>query len=132
MKIEPGMEIIVTGVEWREDWEFDHPTVLLTPVRRYSPYGDSPEQMVESLAIDAAVDGEIKDHDDAAEFEWRGWSWKRLAAVYRRCFAGANFPRKQYQAFRAVVRFVTDGDGELEARIGEIEYSHAEASKATR
>jgi hypothetical protein len=123
MKVEAGTKITVRGLEWREDWEFDHPVVLLEPVKRYSPNGDSAEQMVENLCIDGAVDGEIRDHDNDAEFRWRGWSWKRLAAVWRSCFLGANFPKKQYRAFEAVVEFGLDEEGELVGDFGPIRYS---------
>lgn len=119
-----GTEFTITGLEWREDWEFDHPTVILSPVKRYSPNGDSPEQMVEELLIDAACDGKLLDHDDRQEFEWRGWSWTNLKRVYRRCFQGRVYPKKSYRAFSATVRFFAGEDGELEFALSELNYSN--------
>lgn len=113
MKIENGTVITVKALEWREDWEFDHPTVILSPVRRYSPNGDSIAQMVEELGIDACVDGELEDENMDDEFEWRGWSWKRLNRVFREALKGKVFPRKEYRAKQFELRFHPDGDGAL-------------------
>lgn len=80
-----GQPIRFLAAEWREDWEFDHPTVLLEPVFRYSPNGESPEGMIEDAAIDIAVAADHGDavraemhHSDRKEFDWRGWD---LAAL---------------------------------------------------
>jgi hypothetical protein len=113
MKIESGTTITVKALEWREDWEFDHPTVILSPIRRYSPNGDSIARMVEELGIDASVDGELKDEDNEIEFDWRGWSWERLERVFREAMRGKAFPKKQYQAAEYKMRFFLDEEGLL-------------------
>lgn len=113
MKIENGTIITVKALEWREDWEFDHPTVILSPVRRYSPNGESISQMVEELGIDACVTGTLIDEDNDIEFEWRGWSWKRLERVFREAMNGKKFPKRGYVAAEYQLRFHPDEYGDL-------------------
>lgn len=118
MKIEAEMEIEITGLTWiEEQWEFDHPSVILTPIKRYSPNGDSADQMIEDLCIDACVDGELKDEDCDKEFGWRGWRWEYLRRVYRQCVSGKEFPHKDYQAFSAKIRFYLDENGQLDSEL---------------
>ncbi len=106
MKIEHGTSITVKILEWHEEhWEFDRPIVILSPVIRYSPNGESAEYMAEDLGIDACLDGEIKDHDYTKEFEWRGWNIKYLNKVYNQCRKGKKFPNKQYKATEYLLRF---------------------------
>jgi hypothetical protein len=85
IKIVLNKPIRFLAFEWREHWEFDHPTVLLEPVFKFSPNGTSLEHMVEDAAIDIALAmegcGEIPDHrmgSTRKEFRWRGWSLKTI------------------------------------------------------
>ncbi len=113
MKVEAGMNLTVDVLEWREDWEFDHPTLVLAPVLRYSPNGESSEGMAESLGIDACLDGEIKSEDVAREFEWREWSLARLRRVFAQAYSGKQFPKKCYRAARWRLKFFNEESGEL-------------------
>jgi hypothetical protein len=113
MEINDGTTFILKALEWREDWEFDHPTVILEPVFRYSPNGNSIEYMVESLCIDGCVDGKLETHDYEQEFTWRGWSLENLKRVYLQCLKGKKFPQKQYKAAEYKIKFYLDNHDEL-------------------
>lgn len=119
IEIKDGTVITVRALEWQEDWEFDHPTVILSPVRRYSPNGDSMEEMIESLGIDACVDGKVGDEFVEDEFEWRGWSWATLRRVYSAALRGKRFPKKRYRAKQVEMKFYLD-DGELAFTVRDI------------
>lgn len=80
-----GQPVRFLAVEWREPWEFDHPTAVLEPVFRYSPNGTSPESMTEDAAIDICLDAEKgrptragMHPSDVKEFAWRGWDVDEL------------------------------------------------------
>jgi hypothetical protein len=120
MEIQNGTTITVQALEWREDWEFDHPTVILSPVRRYSPNGDSMDEMIESLGINACVDGRLEDEEDDGEFEWRGWSWNRLRRVFLEALKGKTFPKKGYRAKQVEMRFFLDEDNNLTFATSEV------------
>lgn len=78
----PGDVFEIVVVRWDAHWEFDCPVVILSPVKRYSPNGTSSEEMAETLADDLCLlaDGEeLHDEDCAKEFEWRGWTWEKIA-----------------------------------------------------
>lgn len=119
-RIQMNAPVRFLAVEWREDWEFDHPSCLLLPVVRYSPNGDSCEQMIEDAAIDIALDLETGkstlDEIVSREFEWRGWSLDRLRTVARQALRGRQFPMKAYRAVEQSIVFERNTEGEVEFR----------------
>ncbi|MHC5542819.1 hypothetical protein ACYOEI_31730 [Singulisphaera rosea] len=117
-----GVPIRFLALQWSEGWEFDHPTVLLEPVVRYSPFGVMCERMIEEVAVDIAIDADddpttvIRDALDndgvRQEFEWRGWSIANLRRVAKKALAGKRFPQKHYHAEEQwLVFFRTPQDG---------------------
>jgi hypothetical protein len=102
------------ALAWHEGWEFDHPTVVLAPLQRYSPNGHSCEVMVEDLAVAMCLDMEqgkpLVSHDEQREFARCGWSWSYLRRVARQSLAGREFPRKCYTAKEFWVVFRRVGD----------------------
>lgn len=46
-KLESERVVRFVALAWNEDWEFDHPTVLLEPIRKYSPWGRSPVSVLQ-------------------------------------------------------------------------------------
>lgn len=99
MKIESGTELIVKGLRWHEaGWEFDCPVMLLSPVIRYSPNGESIEEMVESLLLGATIDEKLETHDYSKEFDYRGWRLAYLNKVWNSAIKGKKYPKKNYQA----------------------------------
>ena len=115
IEVKDGTEIIVKVLEWHEGWEFDHPILVLSPVIRYSPNGESAEYMAEDLGIDLCVDGKAENHDYTSEFEWRGWKLDYLNKVYSQARKGKKFPKKCHKATEYRLRFFLDGEiGQLE------------------
>jgi hypothetical protein len=117
-----GSEIVVDVLRWNEGWEFDCPVCILRPVVRFSPNGDDAEQMVENLAIDAAVTGHLQSTevgaDGVVDKQYPLKALKRRWAANRR---GVQFPRLQYSASRFRVRFIASS--ERDAEPGELTFT---------
>lgn len=87
-KPELGKPVRFLAVEWREHWDFDHPTVLIEPVFRYSPDGESLDGIIEDAAIDVCIAAEkgegvrVGIHPSTQkEFDWREWDVEQLRTV---------------------------------------------------
>lgn len=104
IEIKPGLKIRVRGLRWSAGWEFDCPTAIIDPVYRFHEDGCSLEHAVESLLIDACVDGKLKSHDPHFWDEFRGWS----PAYLRR-----KFYRKHVERIDIIATFVLDEYGDL-------------------
>lgn len=104
IEITPGLQIRVRGLRWSAGWEFDCPTAIIAPVYRFHEDGCSLEYAVESLLIDACIDGHIKDNDPHFWADFRGWS----PAYLKR-----QFYRKHVERVDLLVTFELDKRGEL-------------------
>lgn len=113
LRILPGAELVVDVLRWHEGWDFDCPVCVLRPVVRFSPNGESAEQLVESLCLDACVDGALysEAEDGLVDRQFPIGMLKRRWAAARR---GVVFPVRQYKAYRFRVRFHPNTLGELE------------------
>jgi hypothetical protein len=109
-----GTEIVVDVLRWNEGWDFDCPVCILRPVVQFSPNGDHAEDMVEQLAINASIDGYVRDEGTEGGLVDRQFplaSLKRRWAANRR---GVEFPQKGYTATRFRIRFRPDTDQDAE------------------
>lgn len=89
MKIKEGDIVEIIAIDWDEPhWEFGHPCVIVSPIIRYSPNGESPEKMIEDLVIDLICEEDVESKDISREFEWRGWKLNTLKKVCRDRLAG--------------------------------------------
>lgn len=104
IKIKVGDKFRVRGLRWSAGWEFDCPTAIIAPVYRFHEDGCSLEYAVESLMIDACIDGELKSQDPKFWGDFRGWTPQYL----RR-----KFYRPYVQTTDLLVTIVLDEDGEL-------------------
>ena len=102
-KVQPGLELTIKGIRWDAGWEFDCPVAIISPVFKSYEDGCSLEHAVESLLIDACIDGVMKT-EDPNSWEWRGWSAGYLQRKYY---------RKGVERVKQKIRFVLDEDGEL-------------------
>lgn len=106
MKWEDIVDKVITfqGCWFSAGWEFDHPIIIYSPVKRYG-FATTFENMVEDVIIDMTVDGEVEDgfsEDDLKEFNWRRWDPKGFKK------------RKNAHHETIKVRFFIDQDGEKE------------------
>lgn len=117
MIVKSGDTLTFISLRWNEaHWEFDHPTVVISPFVRYSPNGLAPEQMIEDLAIDLCC-GEVKNHDYSDEFTWRGWSLGKLKRVANERLSGKDTWKSfGARALMQKVRF-KEVDGSMEFEI---------------
>lgn len=119
------VEFIV--LEWREpQWEFDHPTVVLSPIVLYSPNGESAGQMVEDICIDLCINAdeleggkELESEDVSREFKWRRWNLKTMHKVAKARLAGKDdWKTREARVTRQKVKFFEE-DGELQFTVVE-------------
>lgn len=104
-------------LRWHPGWEFDCPVCVLRPVLRYSPNGEDAEQMVDTICLDASIDGHIECEGDEDGIIDRQWPRARLVRRWAEARRGIEFPLYAYEATRWRARFFTDGEGELEYEI---------------
>ncbi len=111
MKVKINDVVEFLAISWDENWEFDHPTVILSPAIEYSPNGDSCESMIEDMAINLSFGDEVDDENVAEEFAWRGWSIERLKNVAKERMAGKDtWKSKIREVMYQKVRFYGDAD----------------------
>lgn len=90
MKVKDGDIVEFLAISWNENhWDFDYPTVILSPVIRYSPNGTDPETMLEDLGIDMLLE-DVQDENITTEFEGRGWKLETLKRVAKNRLAGKD------------------------------------------
>lgn len=114
-KIKSGDKIELVGISWEEShWEYDYPTVVLSPLLRYSPNGEGCGTMFEDLMIDMCIEKRIPESEDVSqEFNWRGWKLNRLKQVVRERFSGKNtWKTKIRECVKQTVEFY-ENNGEL-------------------
>lgn len=124
MIVKDGDVIEFIGLEWQEKhWEFDHPTVILSPIISYSPNGESASGMIEDMCIDLAINAddiepkEMKDEDVSEEFKWRHWNLKTMKRVAKNLLEGKEDWKTKYpRVTKQKIRFYNN-DGELEFEI---------------
>jgi len=91
MKITNGDIVDFLAISWNEyQWEFDYPTIVLEPVIRYSPNGESCCDMIEDIAINLSCGIKTDNEDLTYEFDWRGWNLARLKRVVRERLNGKD------------------------------------------
>lgn len=119
MKVKEGDVIEFLAISWNEpQWEFDHPTLVLKPVIRYSPNGTSPETMIEDLAIDLACGYDIQNEDVSEEFKWRRWDLKRISKIAEDILEGKDvWKTKKRSVIKQEIKFFNDFEDELDFQI---------------
>lgn len=117
MKVKNKEVVTFIGLEWQEpQWEFDHPTVILFPVVKYSPNGESAEKMIEDICIDLCINADTgedyPDEDVTKEFEWRRWNLKIMKNVAKQRLQGLDtWKTKCARVVAKTVRFyIRDGE----------------------
>lgn len=111
--VKEGDELTFKILTWDEQYEFGRPCLILSPVIREDSDSD-PEAMVESVCIDASIEGKLLLNNEQKQIEWRRWNLKTLNRRWREAMNGKDFPLKNYQAEEIKVRFVKNKRGELE------------------
>lgn len=115
IEIKPGTKLVCDTLRWDDGWEFDCPSMMISPVVRCFENGNHHSTIVENVLIDAVVSGKLI-KDDKKDFEdwvWRGYKLPVLRRRFKEALAGKNFPKAGYHAEREVVEIVLDERGEL-------------------
>ncbi len=90
-----------------EGYEFGRPCLMLSPVIREDS-DHEPWNLVESVAMDAVIDGKILKNNQQDQIDWRGWNLKTKRRRFNEALAGKKFPVAGYRATRTVVKIVED------------------------
>ncbi|HEY1171009.1 MAG TPA: hypothetical protein VGH19_06520 [Verrucomicrobiae bacterium] len=112
-EIKEGMELVCDTLRWDEGWEFDCPSMMISPVIRCFEDGRHHESIREEVLINGIVKGAIKDENFEETWGWRGFKLPVLKRRFREALAGKKFPKANYKAERVVVKIVKDDRGEL-------------------
>jgi hypothetical protein len=109
LEIKAGDVLTFDVLQWDEGYEFGAPCLILSPVIREN--SDShPEAMIESVCIDAVLDGELLLNNEQQQIEWRQWNLKTLRRRFNEALAGKKFSKLNYRATRQKVRFFWDDE----------------------
>lgn len=111
--IREGDELTFDVLTWQnEGYEFGRPCLMLAPVIRENSDSD-PESLIESVCIDAVVDGRLVRNNEQQQIEWRGWNLAQKRRRFNEALAGKRFPVAGYRATRKRVKIVRDKHGDL-------------------
>lgn len=113
IQIKQGMILVCETLTWNDGWEFECPSMMLSPVIRCFESGARHESIVESVLIDGVIDGILKSDDFEKQWGWRGYKLPVLRRRFREALAGKRFPQAHYFAERETVRIIRDERGLL-------------------
>lgn len=124
MEVKEGAVFVCDTIAWDDGWEFDRPSMMLSPIIRcYESGNGGHERIVEDVMMDAilAKSAVLIGQDFSAEWGWRGYNLQLIRRRFRESFAGKSFPVKGYWARRSVEKILRDDGGSLtwETIIGE-------------
>jgi hypothetical protein len=120
IEVREGTELTVDVLRWDEGWDFDAPVCVLRPVIRFSPNGEHTDEVAESLAENAAVDGFVTGDVTENGLVDRQFPIALLRRRWSEAWRGKDFPLRQYTAARYHVRFSRDADGEMQQSVTEV------------
>jgi len=107
------MTFVCKTLSWNDGWQFDCPSMMLEPVIRCFEDGSSHDRIVESVMIDAVVEGKMESEDFEKTWGWRGYKLPVLRRRFKEALAGKRFPWAQYHAEIETVTIVLDEHGDL-------------------
>lgn len=113
LEIKEGDILLCQTLEWTDGWEFDHPSMMLSPVIRCYENGSSHDYIVEDVLIDAVCVKKIKSEDFEKSWGWRGYKLTVLRRRFRESMMGKVFPVAGYHAREERVRIIKDERGDL-------------------
>lgn len=113
MKVQEGLVVFCDTLRWNDGWEFECPSMMLSPVIRCFETGAHHEQIVEDVLIDAIVGGEFVSQSFEQQWGWRGYNLRTLQRRFYEALKGKRFPRANYTATREKIIFIKDEEGEL-------------------
>jgi len=113
IRIKEGLILNFKTLTWNDGWEFERPSLMLSPIIRCWERQMCHEQMVENVLIDAVVEGFLKDESFEETWGWRGYNLKYLQRKFRESLAGKSFPKVNYIAEQSSAEIIRDEDDEL-------------------
>lgn len=113
IEIREGMILVCETLYWDDGWEFDCPSMMLSPVIRCFENASSHERIVENVMMDAVIEGTIAPQDFEKAWGWRGYKLPVLRRRFREALAGKHFPVAGYRAERETVKIIRDEYGDL-------------------
>lgn len=108
IKIVEDMTLVCCTLRWDDRWEFDFPSILLSPVVRCFESGRQHDSIVEDVLIDAVTskDGILRGDDFEKVWGWRGYKLPVLRRRFNEAMRGKKFPVAGYHAEREIVKII--------------------------
>lgn len=113
LEIKEGDILICQTLEWRDGWEFDHPSMMLSPVIRCYENGSGHDRIVEDVMFHAVCEKNLKSEDFEKWWGWRGYKLPVLRRRFRESMKGKVFPVAGYHARQEKVKIIKDDRGDL-------------------
>lgn len=111
LQIKKGDQLTFDVLTWQhEGYEFGRPCLMLSPVIRENS-DSNPESLIESVCIDAVVDGRLELNNEQDQIQWRGWNLTQLRRRFNEALKGKRFPVAGYRATRKKVKITRNKDG---------------------
>jgi len=115
IKIKEGDILICDTLSWDDGWEFEHPSMMISPIIRCYESGRNHEFIVEDVMIDAVTNKnkELIGDNFEKSWGWRGYKLPVLRRRFRESLNGKEFPKSGYSAVREKVQIIKDKYGNL-------------------
>lgn len=115
LTVKEGDVLDFISISWQaEHWEFDHPALVLEPLYRYSPNGETNEAMIEELAIDLSMEEQEDEQDIENILSPHGWKLSSIeSAAKKRLKEIEAWESKGAEVLRQKIRFYNDEDNDL-------------------
>ena len=113
IELKEGMILQCDTLRWDDGWEFDCPSMMISPVIRCYEDGSCHENIVEDVLIDGVINEKIQDEDFDQTWNWRGYKLSTLKRRFQESLKGKFFPKANYRAERSRIKIVKEKGGTL-------------------
>lgn len=115
IELTEGAEFVMQTLTWCDGWEFEHPSMMISPIISCFETGAGHERIVEHVMIDAVTSktGKLSGDDFEKQWGWRGYKLPVLRRRWREAHKGKNFPVANYIAVEERVKIIRDDRGAL-------------------
>jgi hypothetical protein len=104
IKLNDGLAVTFMTLRWDDGWDFDCPSMCLSPIIRCFEDGSSHDRIIGDICVDAVCSGFIKSRSFEG-WTWRGYRLPVLRRRFREALGGKNFPVAKYEAKQEVIIF---------------------------
>jgi hypothetical protein len=100
-----GLILTFKTLKWDDGWEFECPSMCLSPIIHFYEDGSSHHKIIEDVCLEAICCGHFKSDDFQKACGWRGYNLPVLRRRFREALGGKKFPVAGYQAKEETIIF---------------------------